>query len=526
MLKLLIVDDEPLVQVGVKSMIDWNQFDVEICGTAKNGEAAFEIISDLRPEIVITDIHMPKMNGLELMAKCREEFGDLPIFILLTSYEDFQYARQAINYQAADYLIKLELNEEILISSIDRAKKQLFSNTGIESKEKEGNISIFHERFYIRLLNNLFEDKHEFEVQKQASNISIDAAGYVCALMEIKLNHMSPGQQLNLYNNTVLMYQNVISRFAPCKVIPLDIRYFVIIFFLDEQHKADKRYVEHALMHSNQMLFNYYSVTIFCGVGRFVTELLDVSLSYHDSKQLTSYLTEDTNLVFIDDVPVKEHLQNVFNLSLFRKDIHKAFDSYNKESLKEIFQNITDLFHEGRVQFTQALDAAGSILHFTIILLPNGTAIAENIFKNESDNYHSLYRLTSVSQIIMWLKQLECGLLEFFDEQQNNYQNQIVVQVKKYVQAHITERLSLQKVADLSNVSTNYLSQLFKKYNDIGFNEYITQVKIEKAKEMFSNDNMKVYEVADALGYENAFYFSKVFKKVTGVSPKDFSNRP
>ena len=115
MYQLLIVDDEPLVQAGIRSMLNWNEMNIEICGTAMNGQAALKIIEEKSTDIVITDIKMPVMNGLDLAKTCRERYGDnCPYFIILTSYEDFQMARDALSYQVSDYLVKLELTPEVL----------------------------------------------------------------------------------------------------------------------------------------------------------------------------------------------------------------------------------------------------------------------------------------------------------------------------------------------------------------------------------------------------------------------------
>lgn len=118
MYKLLIVDDEPLVQVGIKSMLDWNALDIEVVGTASNGEAALKIIEDTMPDIVITDIQMPILSGLELIRICRERFGAFPIFLILTSYQDFEMAKQAIAYQVTDYLVKLELDADAVRGAV------------------------------------------------------------------------------------------------------------------------------------------------------------------------------------------------------------------------------------------------------------------------------------------------------------------------------------------------------------------------------------------------------------------------
>lgn len=159
MIKLLIVDDEPLVQIGIKSMLRWDELGIEVCGTAMNGKAALEMIRQYRPDIVITDIKMPVMNGLELVKICRDEFGPIPLFIILTSFEEFSLIKEAMSYQAVDYLIKLELDPGSLKSSIEKASERLEELKAKESfRQNQGRPTLlsYHDKFFMRLLHNLF----------------------------------------------------------------------------------------------------------------------------------------------------------------------------------------------------------------------------------------------------------------------------------------------------------------------------------------------------------------------------------
>ena len=123
MYQVLIVDDEPLVQAGIRSMLNWNELDMEICATAINGQAALKIIEEKSPDIVITDVKMPVMNGLEMIKICRERLGQsCPKFVILTSYEDFHMAKEAVSYQVSDYLVKLELTPDILKKVVTNVK--------------------------------------------------------------------------------------------------------------------------------------------------------------------------------------------------------------------------------------------------------------------------------------------------------------------------------------------------------------------------------------------------------------------
>ncbi len=526
-MKLLIADDEPLVQIGLKSMIDWNKLGIEICGTASNGDAAWKQIVEQRPQIVIADIQMPCSSGLELGRRCRDELGPLPVFIILTSYEDFQYAREALSFQAVDYLIKIDLTPESLTASVKKAMEQvrLFQRSNASINESAQSLLLFQERFYIRLLNNLFESREQFLLQAEEFQIHLEAAGYAAANIQFLPSNQTMDNPIQAYHQTLSMFQELLSRQISCQMIALDTHYLAAIFSIDEAHLRDwKTYIRQALERAMDMLHNYYNVTFLTSIGGLKTNPMDLSSSYYDSRQITSYLTADNPLLFWDDLPNTSALRNVFNLSLFRDDIRRAFEELDEKSLRDIMKNITALLSEGHVPFSQALDAASSILHLSITLLPDGNEIVSEIFKEEPDSCRSLYRQNSVSSIMEWLKQLETGLYQAFQNHKKEHKNSLTALCCQYIKEHIHERIFLQDIADTFGISPNYLSQIFKKNMDIGLSEYITTQKITESKRLLRETNMKIYEISDHLGFESSFYFSKVFKKITGVSPKDYRN--
>lgn len=209
-------------------------------------------------------------------------------------------------------------------------------------------------------------------------------------------------------------------------------------------------------------------------------------------------------------------------MSLFKEDIRKAYAEYDETALYDIFSSIINLFEEQPAHYVQALDAACNILYLSLSLLNNGEQVVSEIFSGSVNGYRSLYEMNSVPQILSYLKTLRDGLCAAFASKNQDYKNQIVVNAKKYIIQHINEKLTLNDVAEAFCISPNYLSVLFSKYNDIGFSDFINQNKIEVAKKMLKDGDYKIYEISDLLGFESAFYFSRVFKKVTGFSPRDY----
>jgi two-component system response regulator YesN len=531
MTKLLIVEDEPLVQVGIRSMISGTDLDVEICGIAKDGVQALELIDKYTPKIIITDIKMPRMNGLELMKTCREKYGKLPAFIVLTSYEEFNFLKEAMKYQVIEYLIKLELNQESLSSALGKALQSIEEIEAISPTIKASSMVAtqpFYDKFFIKLLLNLFENEKDINLQANELNLDFSAHSYIvshCEIEEYTPMWKTPDKNrlLSLYSSTIQMIREIARKFLPCYVTSLDTKHFSIIFCLDEDQRVNyKELILDVLQKTYSMIHNYFNVTILTSIGSPCNNQLYISEAYQDARQIFSSVTKEKPILFYDDFHIDKTAKNIFNMSLFRGDIKKAFEEFDTDTLTLIFNQITDIFRNHNARYLKSIDAASNILYLAISLLPEGEETVARIFQDDPDGYRSLYRQTNVDQVVEWLLLFRDGLCDVLNEQKKNYKNHIVINVKKYIDSHIDEKLNLNDVSSVFGISPNYLSQLFKKFNEIGFTDYINQMKIAKAKELMTESTLKIYEIADQLGFESSFYFSKVFKKVEGCSPRDY----
>ena len=530
MIKILIVEDESLVQIGIQSMINQINMDLEICGVANDGLQALDMIEETYPQIIITDIKMPRMDGLELIKTCRLRYGNLHEFIILTSYEEFQFLKEAMKYGIIDYLIKLELDQNSLTTALKKAFSAL-KEKNHKNFEKESSITItqpYLDKFFIKLLFNLFENEEEIQLQAKVLNLNFQSPAYLvshCEIVEYSPMWETPDKNrlLNLYTSTIQMVRNLINKYLLCYVTSLDTKHFSLIFCLNKEEKEDyKKIIKRVLKDVYSMVHKYFNVTILTSISGPIGQIDSISEAYQDARQIFSFTTDQRPIVFYDDSQRTESKKNSFNVALLKDDIKKAFEEFNTETLASIFDQIIDIFKEHQTYYLQSIDVACSILYLSISLLPKGEEVLAEIFKDDSDGYRSIYRQTTVDQVIEWLLFLKDGLLEFLSKQKNDSKNYIVLNVKKYIKNHVKEKLTLTDVASEFNITPNYLSQLFKKYNAIGFSEYVTLCKINKAKSLIVDDDYKIYEIANILGFENAYYFSKVFKKVVGCTPSQY----
>lgn len=530
MYKLLIVDDEPLVQVGIKSMLNWAELNIEVIGTAGNGQAALRIIEDQSPDIVITDIKMPVMSGLELIRKCREQYRDgYPYFIIMTSYEDFHMVKEALTYQVTDYLVKMELTPASLTEAVERVREQIQESES-KSSAPESIVHPYFDKFFIRLINNLFESEEQFSLQSRDLNLDFYYSGYVCCYGEMTGNQADSlpiEKQLALFATSMQMLKELAGKYYPCFCLSLDTRHFVLIFGYEAEQAGNPAYgreLKDILANISGTLTKYYNVSFRCGIGSLVDAPLAICDSYQCSRQACLSAEGGNPIVFFEEGMRADSPHNSFNISLFKQDLTRAFEEYDSELLNRTLDNLCELFLSHPDHYVQALDGACNILYLSISLLQDGEAIVSGFFRDNPDGYRSIYKQATVEQLVNWLSSFKRQMCQLFESHHRDYKNHIVANVKKYINAHLKERLSLNEVAAVFGISPNYLSQLFGKYNDVGFSEYINTCKITESKRLLTEGNLKVYEAAEMLGFESAFYFSKVFKKVEGVSPTEYLN--
>jgi two-component system, response regulator YesN len=528
MYKLLIVDDEPLVQVGVKSMINWDKFDIDVIGMASNGEQAIKIIDNSFPDIIITDVKMPIMGGIELIQYCRENYSKQPVFIILTSYEDFKIAKTAIKYNVNDYLVKLELTPQVLEGSVENSIKELKKrekeNVNLESSSDQQDISSLKERFFIKLLYNLFEENKLMYEETIQLNLDLEEKKFITCFCDISSNsreELDSDKLLNIYMCTFNMIKQISIKYLKSFNVFLDANHFAVICYFEEEEDFNiKNTVKRAMYNISEAVKNYFNVSIKIGIGNVYDKLELISNSFQEARY--AYNLQSSN----EDIRVYSKLEDDnedrFNINLFRDDLRRAFEEYDSERLDKIFCNIIDWLNSSPNEYLKAIDCACNILYISLNLLPDGTDCINDMFSSEIEGYRSIYKKKNVIEIVQWISLLRDRLCEYIDFRKRNYKHHIVTQVKKYINDNLEEKIYLNETASIHNISPSYLSLIFKKDCNMGFSEYVNQMKINKAKELLIKENHKVYEVSDKLGFESAFYFSKVFKKITGYSPKEY----
>lgn len=518
MWKIAFADDEPLVLVGLRSMVDWDSIGVEIVGSAQNGEELLSIIKEKKPDVVISDIKMPLLTGLEVMQKCRSLSMDLPLFILLTSYTEFPLVQNALRLSAVEYLVKIDLTSEMLTQAVHRALskvsviKEQRGRTELPSSAET--LQMLQDRFFIRLLHGLVESKEQVERQCQDLGLDISAKHFRAACLEMKGNERgSRDEAASLYSSTLRILSETLSHYAECRVFLLDLRHAAVIFFLKDGEGDNE--VSHALNTAFLMAYNYFTVVVSGCVGPVVDDLFSLDESFALASSLPS--GEKRQLVFAN-----KDSAMAFDFSPYKERLASAFGEMDASVLEKVLLDVAHAIETRQVSSPSALSAVSNILYMATTMLPDGEEMVRKVDEREGKDAGWISSVHSPEEYGSYLESLAHGLSGQLLSRRQDYRAKVVQNVQSYIKENVSKRLSLMDVASVFGFSQNYLSSLFSKFGEMGFVEYTTKVKVDAAKELLLASDCKIYEVAQKLGFDNAFYFSKVFKKQEGISPREY----
>lgn len=534
MYRIVLVDDEPLILAGIASLLTWEDHDCTIVGKATNGTSACEIIAEEKPDIVITDIRMPIMNGLELVEKCKAE-GHTFAFIVLTNLEEFSLARKALTLGASDYLVKIDLNEEALTEALNKAKKSC-------------DILIKHQQH--QLLSDLIKSNSKDMTQQYLSRLLLSPGAPAESLElppELKEQYKQPFIILCSMRSDNISFEpeDVSYDFRQIQKQILDIiggitsrlfaaqtllSYSDTIYLLaatlrpgDDFHKTVNSFCSKC----NTALKTYFELTAVYGISSQAEDIdgLPQALTHALTALEYYYYDSASPVVYYSGQTFHRSNARTFNINFLKKDLSASIAQNDSEKMASIFRQIVELFQEGKPVKEHATSACINIYTYLYALFENEDNSYQDIFPYTINIAEHLNHFNSLSDILEWLQSFCAKLCKLLDDRKNTRSDKLVEQAKRYVQTHYTEKLTLTDIADALNISYGHLSNTFKKFTNITLSDYIASVKIDHAKELIDTHQYLMYEISDMLGFDNPYYFSKVFKKITGISPREYENR-
>ncbi|MCM2534359.1 response regulator [Neobacillus pocheonensis] len=503
-MKILIVDDEPLVRIGIKSSINWQEYGMIIVGEAADGEEAIRLMIERKPDIVFLDIKMPKKDGIQVLQEIKER-GINSKVIILSSFDDLQTVKHAMKLGAADYFHKPSMNELEISNVLSRIKDEIAyeqkiqentyesnSKEGIlrnlllgnsvnvkQTKLKENNLYIllfkvkkyesvlqrypadnpgFLQKTVMNLLGELFSKEKEVEFLQIEDNVF----SIFCSNSEIRSNQLSftsVFERAQLVNHTLARFLNIETAFG----ISGKIDKFIHI---GKAFAQAKQAFGQAFYQPEDSIFYYQKIE-----DGNVLEQVDEYII-----QLKKELREENYNMFLQTLTTLEQFLHS-KKGLGERDVRKIY-----EGLLFMIEETEDYL--GYSDHLKGIETFGELSSF----------------------YHELFQQKFAIRATL----------------RSQRYSPIIKNILYYLESNYHRPISLNSLSEEFNVSSNYISRLFKKEVEKGLFTYINELRIEKAKSLLKDYRYKIYEIAELVGFKSQVHFAIVFNKYVGTSPKDF----
>lgn len=534
MYRIILVDDEPLILAGIASLIRWEAFDCTIIGKATNGTAAYDMIMKEQPDIVITDIRMPVLDGLELIEKCKAE-GCTFAFLVLTNLEEFHLVKKALALGASDYLVKIELNEESLSSSLCRAKKNCDLLIGHQKHQQTGQLLKNGSNGLIRShLSHLLASNTSKEGILLPEEIRIQYTRPFLILYSLRPENIMFCQAITPSCDILQSKQQIMDILdgiaSRCFKAHTQLEYNHDTFILTASRISGEDFQTSVRGYCSKAitaLKTYFELSAVFGVSSQVNDIYELPRALCEARTALDYYYYDSAspVVFYHGQKYHQSMAKTFNINFLKKELTASILQNDSGKLESIFNQIIDLFAECKPSKEQAASTCINLYTYLYSFFDNEGNSYQDIFPYTINIAQQLDLFNSLSDILAWLQSFSCKLCKLLTDRKETRSDHLVEQAKRYVQEHYQEKLALADLAEALNISPGHLSNTFKKYMGITLSDYIAKVKIEHAKDLIDTHQYLMYQISNMLGFDNPYYFSKVFKKITGISPRDHENR-
>lgn len=521
MLKMMIADDERTIRKGIKTSINWASKGIKIVAEAANGKEALAKIEKIKPEIIIMDIRMPKINGLEVCQQALAQYPNLKI-IILSGYDDFSYAQKAIELGVSDYLLK-PFGAEELIKKVNELQKDI-------NKEQK----LAQERYLIRksskkifsmLINDILSSskiRSELKTNFDKYKFNLAETDYRGILIDLDC----PSKVKNNDQNDLQVLQkeiiNIFNKiFKDCFLVPIiNKNYLFGIIKTDTKAKLKNKlsYFQAAAKNKTKLFFSIF-------IGKLITNLKEFRQSYCElSTSITAKFYQGTDSIIFCPQKTIAAFKNKIEFQDILLAIEEEF--YLLET-KKVENEIKDIFKFLKAQKPK-VDIAKYILiriNNKFIEVINKSAKSSFLNKKYLKTEAEINQLDTINKLEQWqFKRLD-NYFKDLDSQRSKRYNKIVTKAVKFVHSNYQQDISLGMLANYIHVSPNYFSKVFKEETGDNFIEWLNKYRIEKSKNMLLDTDQKCYLIAEQVGYNDYRYFSYNFRKYTNISPRQFRKK-
>lgn len=533
-IKVFLVEDEVIIRSGVKKSINWEQEGYEFVGEASDGELAYPMILKEKPDILITDIRMPFMDGLELSRLVKKELPDIKILIL-SGYDEFEYAKKAIKIGVTEYLLK----------PISAAKLTEVLNAVAETIRQENEEKNLLETYFAEMRDNTERDKMRLFEKLLMGDLSmgeileagerfgmnLGASCYKIVLFKILANlenHVYAEQMVDACSSV----EQAASMMEGVYVFQRGVEGWAFLLTAQDE-KSMEESAKILYQNLKQAMKNYTQLEYFGGIGSTVPRIRSLKQSFREAdRAFAARFVEEANQIIsqkeFEKSQMEEGLkmQGVVQIGKSREMLQKFLSNGTREEVKAFSDAYISRIEEENIRSTMVRQYVVIDVCIVILSFCERISSANRLQEEAEELQKMMQKIHSLSEIKKYVVRLLNEAIELRDAKSGRRYSDLIAAAKKEIENHyMTEEISLNTVAISVGMSPSYFSSIFSKETGKTFVEYLTEVRIEKAKEFLMCSSMKTSEIGYEVGYKDPHYFSYIFKKVQGCSPKEYRAR-
>ena len=541
MLKIFLAEDEVVVRETIKRMIPWEELGFELVGEAADGEMALPLLLRQQPDLLITDIKMPFMDGLTLARLAKKEIPGLKV-VILSGYDDFNYAKQAIGIGVEDYLLK-PITKNALIERLseirsryehEKTQKEYYEKFQREMQAYEKNSS---RDFFEALVGGSMD---MMEVYKRAEKLGLDivAEAYNVLIFTMNCDEDFSGQR-DEYSSweaeSLELLENFFAGHSSAMLFRSNIFSYGVL--LKGQRETIEENTRACVDEIRKILSRQDGRREwFLAVGQSVERLSQIQKSYHTaSRAFSQRYLYDENILYYDEMETMEHpggqAETEDNAYLQKVDVNALnpaiLQKFLSNGLQEETENfVKDYFYAIGQEPMESLVFRNYVIlnvRFSVISFIKGLGCDTNEMESADTEEVLAESGKNMESAITYAKKMISQAIEIRDQNSGNKNRSILKTAVDFIDSHYMEEdISLNTVANVANVSANHFSALFSQNMGQTFIEYLTTLRMNKAKELLRCTGMRSSEIAGEIGYKDAHYFSYLFKKTQGMTPSDY----
>ena len=534
-MRLLIAEDELWLRKWLVSTIDWSSYGISEVYEAEDGGEALEIALKEKPDIVITDIRMPELSGIDLMKKLNEN-SIFSKMIVVSGYDDFEYAQGALRMGAINYLLK-PVDEEELLDSVKRCVEELKKEKNKETVfDKQSAASeMLMEHIYEDLIFETSEKRTEELLQKLSrKEIGFPFQSAAVVNMQVREHTFFVNDKVksDMWSVYQWLRRNLQEDCYECQYLYMRGSQIVLLLFGDDLEAKFMERVENWVQLILEALQKELNISLFMAAGDVTDDFSGIHRSYEMAqKKIKEKRAEEKRILALRNQETEQELNTRFDdvygeydFKLLIKEIRNGDSEKAQTELQAILQSSSRRLQSADMMKLQ-LFYMNFINRIAGACLPECEAYADELAMQCMTVMRELIYIGSDTIVTeMWdcLRKFVEKLVEVYQENNGKRKHWMIDQVLQYVEENYNTALSTRDIAGRFFMNTSYFSKLFHEQMGCTFSNYLINVRVEKAKMMLTQTNMKLYDIAEAVGYTNVQYFSTIFKEKEGLTPSAF----